>query len=263
MPNRINRQSPVNRSHSFLHSRDMAPPLINATCAALATANYTLISPAIGNITTCLLGPHKHGMESKYIILITFWSVVGFSLLYRWNRWFIRNSLRGKIIDDLRDATPSSQLHEEVERLYAEYHNMKNDPRLNTGRRGRIVSVERSEDVQAGRRTIKIVENTTVKLREAYEKRPSQPTVTPKRKPRVKTVPRHPPPRRQDQIPSLPLAADRTIPRSEWSSSSPIPRRSAPITAPNESPGHIDRLPAADMDVSPPAYYRSMLDVGD
>ena len=176
---------------------------------------------------------------------------------------------RYKLVTDLRN-TPSYQLHEKVERLYAYYHDLENDECFQTGPGGRIQSVRTDVDRDEMIRIVTVTEDLTrepgamkVSRGERLRIEGSRSRGRQNERSRSRNVAPLPPPRRADQIPSLPLAADRTAwpeaPRLATPPEGPVAgaptiqqtriRFEAPAVVCNGPCGEVPELP-------PPAYSR-------
>lgn len=210
-------------------------PILNATCAILATANFTL--PSTDTISSCYLAPLKpsEDFNARWSILIVFGFIIGILLFFLLSRWLLRRTRR-KLITELRN-TPSYDLHEVVERMYAYSHNLEDDQEFKTGPGGRIQKV--TSKVEEGKRTVVIVEDLTRQPTAEFVRTRSRSRSRGRPASRGPVVPRLPPPRRQDQIPSLPLAADRTM----WP-----PRPRTPEAAVPPAPTVVPARPAIRFD---------------
>ncbi|PVH83021.1 hypothetical protein DL98DRAFT_570220 [Cadophora sp. DSE1049] len=119
-------------------------PILNTTCAALHTSNFKVPVPPTTNLTaTCSLPPlhpPKDTSFSSLWIFPIFLGIITLGILIYLLICFLFRYPRYKLITDLRN-TPSYQLHEKVERLYAYYHDLENDERFKKGQGGRIQDV--------------------------------------------------------------------------------------------------------------------------
>ncbi len=198
-------------------------PILNATCAILATTNFTL--PSTSNLSACYLTPTKasENFNPSWSILIGFGFIIGILFLYLLSRWLVRRTRR-ELITELRN-TPSYDLHETVERMYAYYYDCEDDHEFKIGLGGRIQKV--TSKVEAGKRTVVIIEDLKRQPTAEFIRGRSRSRSRGRPTSRGPVVPPLPPPRRRAQTASLPLAADRTM----WPPRPPTPEVAVPPAA--------------------------------
>jgi hypothetical protein len=131
--------------------------LLNATCVAEATGNYTFLNPATNNLTLCTIFgdiPKKEEYLDAYFIaniILIFVSTIVLSLHF-FHKGMIKRWRR----------IPSYELHQKLEKSYGRVLRGKKGREFRKQvdeMNGRYVSVRESTDVAAQRRTITIVED--------------------------------------------------------------------------------------------------------
>ncbi|KAK0122405.1 hypothetical protein ONS95_010644 [Cadophora gregata] len=206
-------------------------PILNTTCVALHTFNFTIAPPSTTNLTAiCSLPPLKPPKHISFSPLLVIPIICGVK----------------------------------VERLFAYYHDLEHDERFNKGPGGRIQDVKTEVNDEEMTRTIIATEDLTKEPGARKISRGESMRIERSRsRGRSQTVRPLPPLGRADQIPSLPLAAD----RSAW------PEAPRPPTPPSQSVGAIApptqtmvrfEMPAGVCsgacgevpDMPPPAYQR-------
>ncbi|KAH6717669.1 hypothetical protein BKA61DRAFT_716022, partial [Leptodontidium sp. MPI-SDFR-AT-0119] len=239
----------------------VSTPILNSTCAIEQTSNFTL-PPT--NITNCYLAPLQPPETLSALsllgILLIVLGIAGLIALFSLLTSFLLHYPRYKLVTELRN-TPSYELHEKVERLYAHYHDLEDDPRFMKGPGGRIRDVHTHVDEGERRRTITITEDLTKepgakRVRESENGREG--SRWGERQVSGLRVRPNGAPRRAGQIPSLPLAAD----RSAWPEAA-RPSTPSVIVTPQQQQTRIG-IDAPEvacggdcgvvLDVPPPAY---------
>jgi hypothetical protein len=137
----------------------MAPAeLLNATCVANITANYTLFNTSMGNLTTCATPANPVNQAWFHL---TFTRVALMSMLFAFKlSSILMVIMTSRMIYNLW-STPSYELHQELEKWYSGGLRKSEKKKYEKNHEGRYKSVTHTDDTFTGTRTITIVEDLT------------------------------------------------------------------------------------------------------
>jgi hypothetical protein len=127
--------------------------LLNATCVALATANYTLFNTTMGNLTACATPRPPFNYTWVVVALVSFLTGCQIGSLFMIAK-------TSKIIHNLW-STPSYELHRSLEKFYAGRLSKRDKKEFGKDHEGRYKFVMHTDDALSQTRTITIVEDLT------------------------------------------------------------------------------------------------------